>query len=294
VSEKSGEDQILLPASHGTPFEWKFNPEYSKCLGRVAKLCAMKFPESIIVDIGANVGDSAAIIRSHGISNKMLCIEGVKLFFDVLKENAERLGNIVPVNAFVGSSTHVSLGKLGVTKTGNAVVYEKPDHYKVASASAEQVSIEFMTMEDILESYMPNTIVKLLKTDIEGWDIPVLNSSLNFIAAHKPAIFLELQVCGIDEISMGVSWLDLWRNLDDLGYRKALYWHCSSDFLCMLDIADDWRITEDIHDYFRNRWGRLHADVCILHETDVDLAAAIYGMEKAHARQLRCNEASPF
>lgn len=278
--------EIFFPASHGLPFEWKFDPENSKCLGRVAAACARKYPASVMIDVGANVGDSAAIIRSSGVSNKIVCVEGVKEFFDVLTKNAKILGDVVPVHRFVGPSACTSACKLRVLKIGNAAIYDKPEYY-IESANAEQVNVTFTTINNIAETYAPGGTVKLLKTDIEGFDLPVLNGSLDFIAAHRPVIFLELHVRDIDEKSKGVSWKDLWDNLAELGYRKALYWYCSNDFLCMLDISEDLRITEDIHDYLRNRSGRLYVDVCVLHEADADLAALLYQTEKTHARQVR-------
>ncbi len=49
----------------------------------------------------------------------------------------------------------------------------------------------------------------------------------------------------------------------------------------MLDIDRDLRVTEDLHNYFRNRAGKLYADVCIVHESDKDFAMRIYEAEKA-------------
>lgn len=279
--------EIFFPSSHHSPFVWKTDPQYSKSLGRIAAFCTKKFPNSVIVDIGANIGDTAAIIRSNGVRNTIVCVEGVRDFFDILSRNADRIGNIVPVHRFVGPACYDMSAKLRVLDSGNAVVYEKPEDYKIETHTVQQANVEFETIDSIVQRHAPGSSIKLLKTDIEGYDLPVLISSLDLIGLHKPLIYLELHISDIDERSKGVTWKELWEKLSVLGYNKVLYWYCSSAFLCMLDINRDDRITEDIHDYIRNRGGYLYYDVCMIHKDDGDLATAIYNTEKVLARESR-------
>ena len=279
--------EIYFPALHETLFCWKFDPDNSKSIGRVAAACATAYPDSVILDVGANIGDSAAIIRSQGVGNTIVAIEGVAEFHHVLARNAELLKGVVPVLGFVGAVSHTAKAKLVVLAGGNAVVNERID-----DAAAHQNDIEFITLDQVVERHAPGAQVKMLKTDIEGYDLPVLNGSLDFIATHRPVIYLELHVSSGDEKLRGVSWRDLWSNLRRLGYTKALYWYCSSDFLCMLDLNRDEGVIQDIHDYFQDRAGRLYLDVCLLHGKDAALAEAIYAGEKSHARTQRSR--TPF
>jgi len=287
-----GNVKMLFPASHATPFTWKSDSDYSMSLGRVAKTVTQKYENSVIVDVGANVGDSAAIIRANGVSNQIISIEGVKSFYKVLKQNALLLGEIEPINCFIGSDKlHAPNAKVRVLPTGNAVVYEKPDDYIKENKQTPIGDVDFLTLEEVVGA-TTNKSVKLLKTDIEGYDLPVLLSSINFISRNKPVIFMELHISGIDEKSKGVCWKDLWEELINEGYCKALYWRNSSDFLCSVDMEST--VTEDLHSYFRNRWGNLYADVCLLHFDDMDLAEKMRLDELATADGLRPNESSPL
>ncbi|MET0218106.1 MAG: FkbM family methyltransferase [Burkholderiales bacterium] len=279
--------EIYFPALHETPFHWKFMPDNSKSLGRIAMACAGNYPESVIVDVGANVGDSAAIIRSRGVRNRIISVEGVAEFHDVLVRNAELLGDVTPVLAFVAASEHRAAANLRVVPGGNAVVYENPDDFGIRAGSLPMIDGEFLKLEQVVGQHAPGATVKLLKTDIEGYDLPVLNGSLEFIARHRPLVYLELHVSGQDEQVRGVSWRDLWSNLRELGYAQALYWYNSDDFLCMLDLNRDDHVIRDIHDYFRNRSGRLYLDVCLIHGEDAALAETVYAGEKLHAQALR-------
>jgi FkbM family methyltransferase len=275
--------QILFPALHETPFHWKFAPGNSKSLGRVAAACAAIHRETVMLDIGANVGDSAAIIRSQGVRNRIIAVEGVEAYYAVLERNAELLGGVTPVLGLVGASEHRAIANLRVVPGGNAVVYENPEDYGIRSEGLPAVEAEFITLDQVVERHAPGSTVKLLKTDIEGYDLPVLNGSLRFIETHRPLIYLELHVSTLDEKSKGVSWRDLWRNLRGLGYARALYWYNSDDFLCMLDLSRDAGVIDDIHEYFRNRAGRLYLDVCVVHADDVELARELHAGEKSLA-----------
>lgn len=279
---------LRIPPSHETPFLWRENNDYSKSLGRIAEACTRKYPQSVLIDIGANIGSSAAIIRSHGVQNTIVSVEGLQKFFDILQSNVPRLGDTIPVKAFIGASQSRSSAKARVTEGGNAHVYEEDEDYGAEKTRARPIAgAEFITVAEIAQRYVPGRQVKLIKTDIECYDIPVLNGSIDFISRHLPAIFMELHIRDIDERIKGVSWRDLWSNLKQLGYSKALYWYNSADFLCMLDLDADERITDDIHGYLRNRAGTLYVDVCIIHADDADIADAAYKVEKRHAIDLR-------
>ena len=281
-------DGILLgvPPSHGTPFLWCVNKDYSKSLGRIAAACSRKYPNSVLIDIGANIGDSAAIIRSQGVKNTIISVEGVQKFFDILQSNIPQLGNTIPVKAFIGTSHSHTYVKIRVTDAGNAHIYEDAEDYGTEKTGLD-TRAEFITITDLAKRYASDDEVKLIKTDIECYDIPVLNGSLDFISRHLPVIFLELHIRDIDEKVKGVSWRDMWSNLKRLGYSKALYWYNSCDFLCMLDLDTDESVIDDIHGYLRNRAGLIYADVCLIHKNDDDLADAAYKLEKQHAIDLR-------
>lgn len=278
--------EIFFPALHETPFHWKFVPDNSKSLGRVAAACAGRHPGAVMVDIGANVGDSAAIIRSQGVRNRIISVEGVEVFYAVLARNAELLGGVTPVLGLVGATEHHAAANVYVYPGGNAVVCESPEDYGIPADSLPTLPMgdaAFVTLDQVVEQHAPGSTVKLLKTDIEGYDLPVVNGSLGFLATHRPIVYLELHVSTVDERSKRVSWRDLWANLRGLGYERALYWYNSDDFLCMLDLSRDECVIDDIHEYFRNRAGRLYLDVCLVHGEDAPLAHELHAGEKALA-----------
>jgi len=70
-----------------------------------------KYPSGTIVDIGANIGDTAAIISTHARPNKLILIEGSDYFFDILVRNVSQLpGNIVCKKVLVSDVSEATSG----------------------------------------------------------------------------------------------------------------------------------------------------------------------------------------
>jgi FkbM family methyltransferase len=190
VDYKINNISIKIPPKHVLPFFLRKVPQYSMNVGRVAKICMNKYPDGIIIDIGANIGDTAAIIRSHLVKNKIISVEGVRQFYDVLKVNANLLKNITTLNYFIVSDednkTDHALVK--VLESGNAVLYNNPDLYK-ESENAIMIPASFKTLESIILENGAGENVKFLKTDIEGNDLPLLNANLKIIENERPLVF---------------------------------------------------------------------------------------------------------
>ncbi len=77
----------------------KFNSE----LGRIASSVYTKYPEIVSVDEGANIGDTAAIIRSV-CPAPIVCIEGDEMIGRVLNENLHMLGDTTAVHVYLSDS----------------------------------------------------------------------------------------------------------------------------------------------------------------------------------------------
>src|ERR1039458_4940240 len=65
---------------------------YDTALGSIASMIHAKYPDLHAIDIGANVGDTAALIRKSA-DIPVLCIEGDPLLVPVLLDNSARLGH---------------------------------------------------------------------------------------------------------------------------------------------------------------------------------------------------------
>ena len=93
VNYKIGKYSFSIPLSHNLPRVLKKYPNYSFNIGRIAKLIGEKYHTLSIIDIGANVGDSIAIIKTE-IDCPILCIEGNEKFFGICKHNSLLFSNV--------------------------------------------------------------------------------------------------------------------------------------------------------------------------------------------------------
>src|SRR4051812_39979812 len=96
-----GGRRVRLPNnSHALEYKRRFRL-YDTALGSIANIANAKYPDLHAIDIGANVGDTAALIRKFA-DIPVLCIEGDPGLLSILNENAGRLGNITVEPSFVG------------------------------------------------------------------------------------------------------------------------------------------------------------------------------------------------
>lgn len=136
-----------------------------------------------IVDIGANIGDTAALIRQRGVDSRIVAIEASPHFFALLSRNihelAEKFGDIRLVNAFIGGKDD----KLALDYTdgtaGTRVVADGE-----ISEAAPAISLDSLNIDNI----------SLLKIDTDGYDGEIIEAHFDYLKAHRPLIWSEMFV----------------------------------------------------------------------------------------------------
>ena len=261
--------ELLMPISHKLPIYRKRYPDYSSNLGRIAKQIASVHPEATAIDIGANIGDSVAIIRRQCFM-PILCIEGDEKFLDVLKRNIAVLGEEVHV---FGGYVAMETGFIEATVSsvnGSA-------HLRRASGMSSQLSAK--SLQDIVKEFPKFQRPRLLKVDTDGFDAAILRGALSMLRDGKPIIFFEYDPFFLS--ANGDSGLSLLSQLRSIGYSKALVYDNLGDFLLSADIDDSlqWR---DLDAYFSGRHGQRYMDVCLFPENDLTLHDQIRSGEIAY------------
>ncbi len=173
------EFSIKLSANHLLPEYQERHLKYDRFLPHLAKYATAA---DTIVDIGANVGDTLAGMAEQNSISNYICIEPDDSFYNHLEKNIARIKKsikslkIQTIKALVGKNiSNVSLYGKGGTK--HAVIED-----------------EGRTKSLPLDEIIPNTLnVRILKSDVDGFDYDVLDSSMAVIEANKPIIFFECQ-----------------------------------------------------------------------------------------------------
>lgn len=171
--------EIVLPGDHQLPVFQRLYPLYDRFLPLLAR--AADDPAAGIVDIGANVGDTA-IAMAASCRNHILAVEGDPGFFGHLQANIARHprlgGRIAAVPAMVGTGAlHGVLSR-----------HEARDATSARLDQAAAGTPDFVTLDRLLVN---RDDVALIKIDTDGFDWDVVASGPETLARHEPLLFWE-------------------------------------------------------------------------------------------------------
>ncbi len=265
-----GKFPITMPGKNVQLVNYQLYPDLNGSLGRLAATLYAKYPGMTVVDVGANVGDTIAIIKS-AVEVNIIGVEGDELSYAYLQNNIKQFKNVSIVKTFLSDKSKDE--KVAFDKSGwNATII--PD-----KNNGEQVS--FKSLDDVVISgQFAGVQVKLLKVDVEGFDTIVLRGAAALIKRDKPVLFFEYNRENMKAINEdGISTVLSYRNE---GYRKIIFY----DHKGTLVLATDLRNEEEVqymHDYIsspKNLMG--YYDIGIFHENDADAAEQFLSIERKH------------
>ena len=184
-----GRYDLVLPGDHALDRYQQTWRRYDTALGYIAKLVFTKYPDSAAIDVGANVGDSVALIRSYA-EVPVLCIEGSPAFVSYLRGNTSRLANIDILECFVGTEgAAVDVGQLASARGTTSVVGA------TRTDPAAGADAPMRSLETILRDHPRYASAKLLKIDTDGFDFAILRTSSEMLARTMPVVHFEYDVC---------------------------------------------------------------------------------------------------
>lgn len=171
-------EMFRIPINHRLPLYSHLYKNYSTNLRRVSSYIGNKYPKFTAIDVGANIGDSAILIR-QGSDAKIICIEGDKNIINILRKNLRGINNIRIFNIFVGDK---------ITTRGSFVV----NNYGTGNINFlnGKKSVPIYTLDDSIKKEKDDDI-KLLKIDTDGFDERVIKGASRIIMKNKPIMFFE-------------------------------------------------------------------------------------------------------
>jgi FkbM family methyltransferase len=264
-----GRYSIQIPAINPLSTLYVKNPGYTGHLGRLAALLKAKYPGLAAIDIGANVGDTACIIKSAA-DIPLLCIEGDDFSFGFLEKNMKQFRDVAVHKLFLGERSGVI--SAAFEKTGwNTTI--KPD--KAASAT----KIDVVSLDDFLATQSNVADYKLVKIDTEGFDCPIIRGGAKFIQQSHPVIAFEYNRDNMDAI--GENGADTLAMLSRLGYSQIFFHDCNGRFFSSASMSDH-QTVQDLLDYADGKLGTIYYfDITVFHEDDRAIAVEFAKMERA-------------
>ena len=240
---------------------------YSRNLPRIAKYLESKYPVYAIVDVGANIGDTIALLRSEGVNQMVYLIEGEHTYFDLLQKNLKQFTNFISIHSFLGENNDIAAGFVDA-KDGTA---------KIKLEAGKQTTIR--QLDTVATDYAFKTI-KLLKTDTDGFDFKVIRGSYALINKDKPVLFFEYVAAFINELDPDGN--RTLKELQQIGYDKALFYDNYGKLLISTELRNTQQL-QQLFIYMDNGDGAFpYYDVCVFHKDDDALADEIIALEMAY------------
>ncbi|MBO7478386.1 MAG: FkbM family methyltransferase [Salinivirgaceae bacterium] len=147
-----------------------------------------------ILDIGTNIGNHTLYFFFECGIKKAICFEPIKSTFDILHKNVEINGLNEKVelhNVAVGEdSGRSSVSHYDKTNIGSTQISLKED------GEIPVISIDSLNISDE---------IKLIKIDVEGFELNVIKGCIGTIKRYKPYIMIEIQNENLDFIVSELS-----------------------------------------------------------------------------------------
>lgn len=259
---------LLVPLSHDLPLIRKVHPGYLTNLAAVATHVAHKYPRGCNVDVGANVGDTAVVIRSV-TDTPILCIEGDPLFARILRSNMSPLTAISIEESFVGPKAETR--SVAVERArGTARLVEH-----------ESTLIRFSSLSEIFNRHSLFSRPTLLKIDVDGWDTAILAAEAELLADVRPVVFFEFDPQASE--AAGFEAPAVFPVLRDAGYSYMAVYSNTGTYLTAVSLHDADRLDELEN---LSRAGAVaYCDIAAFHRQDTDLfeAARMTALQRGRA-----------
>ena len=208
-------------SKHGTFIHFRNDDPIGACLHYYGEWAQQEFDffdqfltaESNVLDVGANIGTHAVYFSRKCNKGNVVAIEPQIYIFEMLATNLliNECFNAIPVHA--GASS-----KDGIVKmvNFNPFVDHKVNYgeFKINDNSDKGIDTNLIT----LDKYVNLSKFNLIKLDVEGLEIEVLNGATKLLKEHKPFLYVEFNNRqGNDELLNKIYELDY-----------VPYWHIYS------------------------------------------------------------------
>lgn len=210
--------QLAVPSDHKLLELLTEQPNREGGLRVSAERIFNRHPTSIYVDVGANIGDTAAVVRSVSTC-EMVLIEPSEVFFPLLATNTLQFGpGVTSLQAFFTSPADADAAFSLIHSAGTA----QPHRDGARTLGSKQQNLG-------LDQLPPD--IGLLKIDTDGYDAELIGTYTEQLALRGVNLFFEMEVRTPGDVA---QWVDRIRGLFVAGYAGLLVWDDPGHFLCSI------------------------------------------------------------
>jgi len=150
--------------------------------------------KGIYVDIGSNIGNHSLFFANHCRSTKVYSIECFPETYNILNQNIDKNNTdveIIPLNCAIGDrigTTYIIRGKQHNSGTNKTT--DEKTKFEVELTTLDNLFDINSTATDIFSIQHNN--IAVIKIDVEGDELKVINGSLKLIEKNQPLIIIEV------------------------------------------------------------------------------------------------------
>ena len=265
-----GGASILLTPDHMLPVYQAEHRLYDRFLPIAAKCLE---PDTVVVDVGANCGDTLASMVAANPLLRFACIEPDDRFFALLTENRKRIAVVYPETqiTLIKSLVGLTVKSAVLSGTGGTRGAKPLDPLNKTQAAPDVQ--QSATLDALLEhSDLRSKRVRLLKSDVDGYDFDVLDSAASTIATHTPLVFFE---CQYDNDAQRAGFSSTLRSFVQRQYANFwLFDNFGNPLLGTRDLATVEQVLDYVSRENRKKSTRTfyYVDILMCHDRDAELA----------------------
>jgi FkbM family methyltransferase len=265
-----GGHEVTLPRGHRLDWHRLRHRRYDEPVADLCALLLKKYPRLCVIDIGANIGDTAALMaKSSDVS--VLCVEGNAAYLPKLRENLARISRSSEIEqSYVGTGDVQTAGWIA-TSQGTASITLSEGHPQGAEA------IQLRSLSSILAAHPRFEDARLLKIDTDGMDAKIVMASTDVLARMRPIVYVEYEPVG--PVAVERECRAMIERLRELGYTQFHVFDNFGNHMLRLAASE----TDHLHAlnaYVRSSRMDLipavyYYDVCAMTEDDRDISDAL-------------------
>jgi len=218
---------LRMHLSHrGLLYYAKFH-EYDRALPRIAKSLAVIDKHLSLIDVGANIGDTVALVANSVDSFDALCIEGEPEMIKFLRYNTAKIKNVnIVIEPYFCAASVGDAGYSIDTHNGTSNLV------KTDTSALSNID----TLDNMVFKHDVFKKANLLKIDTDGFEIAVLQGAHNVLKDIKPVVFLEFNP--LDYEKNGQDAMTLINMFVSFEYTKALFYTNFGNLVGLYDFTD--------------------------------------------------------
>ena len=247
-----------MPWSHRLPDYAAAVPAYGQNVVRLAELLAVADSPLEVVDVGANIGDTALQILQH-VDARILCVEGDPYWLRWLSANTDAHPHVTIVPGLLTPGA-APLAMTPLRRSGTTRFVTGDDDGSAGTLAVEELRLRHPDFG----------AVRLVKSDTDGYDVVLVPSLAAAYATSRPVLFFEYDL-GLSRAA-GNDPGQVWQELAALGYATVSVWGNFGEPVATLDVAalcaeaDISKVTGSSATYW---------DVAVAHRDDAVGSAAV-------------------